>query len=124
MTNFLPRKENWGLDITQHFITHLIPEVKQQMMADKFVYDSTRAARDPFTHITNLQMAYVTTVMAKHSLEQVKDIVKTETAGHTFMATAQPVQVNASVAEKTLQYHREKACWGCGAKDQNYSLKG
>eukprot|EP00957_Ditylum_brightwellii_P126318 9630514-Ditylum_brightwellii.AAC.1 len=40
------------------------------------------------------------------------------------MATAQPVQVNASVAERTLQQHREKACWGCGAKDHNYSLKG
>eukprot|EP00957_Ditylum_brightwellii_P187877 14305294-Ditylum_brightwellii.AAC.1 len=40
------------------------------------------------------------------------------------MATTQSAQVNASVAEKTLQYHREKACWGCGAKDNNYSLKG
>eukprot|EP00957_Ditylum_brightwellii_P016650 1252009-Ditylum_brightwellii.AAC.1 len=23
MTNFLPRKQNWGLDVTQHFMTHL-----------------------------------------------------------------------------------------------------
>eukprot|EP00957_Ditylum_brightwellii_P187878 14305294-Ditylum_brightwellii.AAC.2 len=69
MTNFLPRKENWGLHVNQHFITHLILEVKQQMMADKFVYDSTRAARDPFTQITNLQTAYAAAVMAECSLQ-------------------------------------------------------
>eukprot|EP00957_Ditylum_brightwellii_P148677 11319379-Ditylum_brightwellii.AAC.1 len=103
---------------------HLIPEIKQQMTADKFVYDSMTAARDPFTQITNLQTAYAAAVMAEHSLQRVKDIVKTETAGHTFMATAQPVQVNASAAEKTLQYHREKAFWGCGATDHNFSRKG
>eukprot|EP00957_Ditylum_brightwellii_P195922 14927470-Ditylum_brightwellii.AAC.1 len=61
-------------------------------MADKFVYDYTTAARDPFTQITNLQTSYAAAVMAEHSLQQVKDIVKAETAGHTFMATAQPVQ--------------------------------
>eukprot|EP00957_Ditylum_brightwellii_P149100 11353171-Ditylum_brightwellii.AAC.1 len=40
------------------------------------------------------------------------------------MATPQPGQVNTSVAERTLQYHRDKACWGCGAKDHNFSKKG
>eukprot|EP00957_Ditylum_brightwellii_P018460 1388542-Ditylum_brightwellii.AAC.1 len=62
--------------------------------------------------------------MAERSLQQVKDIVKTETSGHTFMATPQPGQVNTSVAERTLQQYREKACWGCGAKDHNFSKKG
>eukprot|EP00957_Ditylum_brightwellii_P117457 8958468-Ditylum_brightwellii.AAC.1 len=69
MTNFLPKKENWGLDVTQHFITHLVPEIKQQMTADKFAYDSTTAAKDPFTQIMNLQTAYAAAVMAEHSLQ-------------------------------------------------------
>eukprot|EP00957_Ditylum_brightwellii_P045822 3476776-Ditylum_brightwellii.AAC.1 len=38
MTNFLPKKGKWPLDVTLHFNTHLVDDVKHQMTVSNYKY--------------------------------------------------------------------------------------
>eukprot|EP00957_Ditylum_brightwellii_P074481 5659545-Ditylum_brightwellii.AAC.1 len=82
MTNFPPKNKDWRMDVTQHFVTHLIPQLKEQMKSDGYVYDSMKNTRKPIDQVSSLQTAYVAANTAEQNLNRLKSLVKQETSGH------------------------------------------
>ena len=129
MTNFLPKTGTWSIDIVNHFINHLIDNVRHQMQSQNFTYNPSTAGKDPFTQITNLQKAYAAACVAETQLNQVRSIAKSEYTAHALSAqvVGQTLNTNlsGSIADRTIRNHKEtNTCWGCGATDHVYAVKG
>jgi hypothetical protein len=119
MTNFLPKAETWTIDVVQHFITHLIDDVRQQLSATGYHYDPTTASRQPYEQITNLQRAYAAASSAEQQINRVKRIAKHEISAQSFVAN-----VNTSVADRTIDKYKKKECWGCGEEHTYANRQG
>jgi uncharacterized Zn finger protein (UPF0148 family) len=119
LTSFLPKSESWAIDVTQHFLSHLVVDVRDQMKGQGHTYDSSKASRAPFAQISALQRAFSAAVLAELNLQRVRNIAQQEVKStHAFHAK---LTNNMSVAEKTLQRHQSRECWGCGSPDHVYS---
>jgi hypothetical protein len=88
MTNFLPKSGTWPLDVGQHFFTHLLDDVRQQMTANKYSYDSTQSSKTPYDQITQLQEAYAAATVAESQIKKIKTIARTEISAQSFHAHA------------------------------------
>jgi hypothetical protein len=119
MTNFLPKAETWTIDVVQHFITHLIDNVRQQLSATGYHYDPTTASRQPYEQITNLQRAFAAASSAEQQINRVKHIAKHEISAQSFVA-----KVNTSVADQTVEKCKQKECWGCGEEHTYANRQG
>jgi uncharacterized Zn finger protein (UPF0148 family) len=119
LTSFLPKSSDWSIDVTQHFLSHLIIDVRDQMKGQGHTYDPASASRAPFNQISALQTAFSAAVLAETNLQRVRNIaqqeVKSTHAFHTSIAS------HMSIAEKTMQRHQVRECWGCGSPDHVYS---
>jgi hypothetical protein len=91
MTNFLSKTETWTIDVVQHFITHLIDDVRQQISAIGYAYDPTLASCQPYSQITSLQRAFAAASSAEQQINRVKRIAK-----HEISAQSSVAQVNTS----------------------------
>jgi hypothetical protein len=60
MTNFLPMDQDWSIDITQHFWTHLLSTIRVQMQANGYSHNSAGSRRDPFSQLMSLAFAAAT----------------------------------------------------------------
>jgi hypothetical protein len=119
MTNFLPKADTWTIDVVQHFITHLIDDVRQQLSTTGYHYDPTTASRQPYEQITNLQRAFAAASSAEQQINRVKRIAKHEISAQSFVA-----KVNTSVADRTIEKYKKKECWGCGEEHTYANRKG
>jgi hypothetical protein len=119
LTSFLPKNHAWTIDITQHFLSHLLVNIRDQMKGQGHTYDPSTSSRLPFAQISALQTAFSSATLAEVNLQRVRNIaqqeVKSTHAFHTQLTN------NMSVAEKTLQRHQARECWGCGSPDYVYS---
>jgi uncharacterized Zn finger protein (UPF0148 family) len=119
LTSFLPKNMEWSIDVTQHFLSHLVVDVRDQMKGQGHQYDPATASRAPFAQISALQTAFSAAILAETNLQRVRNIaqqeVKSTHAFHTKLTN------NMSVAEKTMQRHQARECWGCGSPDHVYS---
>jgi hypothetical protein len=43
LTSFLPKRRDWSIDVTQHFLSHLVIDVRDQMKGQGHVYDPATA---------------------------------------------------------------------------------
>jgi hypothetical protein len=120
LTNFLPKSNSWSIDVTQHFLSHLVIDIRDQMKGQGHTYDPpATSSRAPFAQISALQAAFSAAILSETNLQRVRNIaqqeVKSTHAFHTKLTN------NMSVAEKTLQRHQARECWGCGSPDHVYS---
>jgi hypothetical protein len=111
MTNFLPKAESRTIDVVQHFITHLIDDVRQQLSATGYHYDPTTASRQPYEQITNLQRAYAAASSAEQQINRVKRIAKHEISTQSFVAN-----VDTSVADRTIKKYKKRRSVGAVAR--------
>jgi hypothetical protein len=119
LTSFLPKSESWSLDVTQHFLTHLLVDLRDQMKGQGHIYDPATASRAPFSQILALQTAFSAATLAELNLQRVRNIAQQEVKStHAFHAK---LANHMSVAEKTIQRHQARECWGCGSPDHVYS---
>jgi hypothetical protein len=119
LTSFLPKNTAWSIDVTQHFLSHLLVEVRDQMKGQGHVYDPATSSRAPFAQISALQRAFSAAILAETNLQRVRNIAQQEVKStHAFHAS---LPANLSVAEKTMQKHQARECWGCGSPDHVYS---
>jgi hypothetical protein len=119
MTNFLSKTETWTIDVVQHFITHLIDDVRQQISATGYSYDPTSASRQPYSQIMSLQRGFEAASSAEQQINRVKRIAKHEISAQSFVA-----QVNTSVADKTIEKYKKRDCWGCGGEHTYANRQG
>jgi hypothetical protein len=60
LTSFLPKSWDWSVDVTQHFLSHLIIDVCDQMKGQEgHTYNPASASRAPFNQIPALQTAFL-----------------------------------------------------------------
>jgi hypothetical protein len=109
----------WTIDVVQHFITHLIDDVRQQISATGYSYDPTTASRQPYSQITNLQRAFTSASSAEQQINRVKRIAKHEISVESFVA-----KVNTSVADKMIKQYKKKECWGFGEEHTYANRQG
>eukprot|EP00957_Ditylum_brightwellii_P057060 4324548-Ditylum_brightwellii.AAC.1 len=93
MTNFLPKKKQWPLDVTLHFNTHLIEDVKHQMTVRNYQYAVSRNDGSPYSQLLFLQEAYSAACLAELNVSTIQNIIKKGTAGHTMVAIKAPMTV-------------------------------
>ena len=56
MTNFLSKDTgDWSINVTQHFQPHLREDIRSQMKANSYIYNSSVALRDPCSQLMSLQ---------------------------------------------------------------------
>ena len=121
LTSFLPKSKNWSIDVTQHFLSHLITDVRDQMKGQGHVYDPATSSRAPFNQIQALQAAFSSAILAETNLQRVRNIAQQELkANHSFHTNLQ-LKTNLSVAEKTMTRYQPRECWGCGSAEHVYS---
>jgi hypothetical protein len=58
LTSFLPKSSDWSIDVPQHFLSHLIIDVRDQMKGQGHTYDPAAASRAPFNQILALQTTF------------------------------------------------------------------
>jgi hypothetical protein len=128
MTNFLPTDQDWSIDITQHFWTHLLSNIRVQMQANGYVHNSAGSKRDPFSQLMSLQNAFAAATVAEDTLTRFQNIAKDTVQSSLTLAThVGNVWVGKSVAEETMSnYDKDNkkprgACWGCGSSDHSYA---
>ena len=103
MTNFLPADQDWSIDITQHFWTHLLSNIRVQMQANGYVHNSAGSQRDPFSQLMSLQRAFATTTVAEDTLTRFQRIARDTVQSSLTLATnVGNVWVGNSVAEDTM----------------------
>jgi uncharacterized Zn finger protein (UPF0148 family) len=119
LTSFLPKSALWSIHITQHFLSHLVVGIRDQMKGQGHTYDPSTASQAPFAQISTLQVAFSAAILAELNLQRVRNIAQQEVKStHAFHSK---LTNNMSVAEKTLQRHQARECWGCGSADHVYS---
>jgi uncharacterized Zn finger protein (UPF0148 family) len=119
LTSFLLKSDSWSMDVTQHFLFHLVVDIRDQMKGQGHTYDPFTASRAPFAQISTLQSAFSAAILAELNLQRVRNISQQEVKStHAFHSK---LTNNMSVAEKTLQRHQARECWGCGSADHVYS---
>jgi hypothetical protein len=119
LTSFLPKNRDWSIDVTQHFLSHLVIDVRDQMKGQGHSYDPATATRAPFSQISTLQLAFSSAILAETNLQRVRNIAQQELkANHSFHTN---LQNNMSVAEKTMTRYQPRECWGCGSSEHVYS---
>eukprot|EP00957_Ditylum_brightwellii_P089293 6799040-Ditylum_brightwellii.AAC.1 len=84
MTNFLPKRTKWPLDVTLHFNTHLVGDVKHQIAVSGYRYNASQNDGSPYAQLSFLQAAYSAACLAKLNVSKIQNIVKKETAGHAM----------------------------------------
>lgn len=105
MTNFLPKNQNWILDVTQHFNTHLIERIRLQMHATGYLYNSATANRDGYSQMMYLQAAFAKATSAENNIDQIQQIAKAEMSNQSFLLQTNSATVAATVAEDTLRLY-------------------
>jgi hypothetical protein len=119
LTSFLPKNRDWSIDVTQHFLSHLVIDVRDQMKGQGHIYDPATATRAPFAQISTLQLAFSSAILAETNLQRVRNIAQQEVKStHAFHTN---LQNNLSVAEKTITRYQPRECWGCGSAEHVYS---
>jgi hypothetical protein len=109
LTNFLPKTASWSIDVTQHFLSHLVVDIRDQMKGQGHTYDPSIASRAPFAQISTLQSAFSAAILAELNLQRVRNIAQQEVKStHAFHSK---LTNNMSVAKKTLQRHQARECW-------------
>eukprot|EP00957_Ditylum_brightwellii_P146589 11159703-Ditylum_brightwellii.AAC.1 len=81
MTNFLPKRTKWPLDVTLHFNTHLVGDVKHQMAVSGFKYDASKNDGSPYAQLSFLQAAYLAACLAELNVSKIQNIVKRRQRG-------------------------------------------
>eukprot|EP00957_Ditylum_brightwellii_P006306 478456-Ditylum_brightwellii.AAC.1 len=94
------------------------------MAVSGYKYDATRNDGSPYVQLSFLQAAYSAACLAELNVSKIQNIVKKETAGHVMMMLNTTLTAAASIAEKTIQAHTEKACWGCGDTSHLFMARG
>jgi uncharacterized Zn finger protein (UPF0148 family) len=121
LTSFLPKSNDWSIDVTQHFLSHLVTDVRDQMKGQGHIYDPAISTRAPFAQISALQTAFSSAILAETNLQRVRNIAQQEVKStHAFHTNLQ-MKSNMSVAEKTITRYQPRECWGCGSPDHVYS---
>jgi hypothetical protein len=132
VTNFLSSSADaiWPVDITQHFVTHLLNDITEQMHANSFAHNAQHARKDPFSQIMSLSAAFTAATVAESQLARVRKITTDQIrSSMTLHSQAHQARTLASTAESTIQEYSsrpsgqrfERACWGCGSKDHAYA---
>jgi hypothetical protein len=128
MTNFLPADEEWSIDITQHFWTHLLSNIRVQMQANGYVHNSAGSQRDPFNQLMSLQRAFAAATVAEDTLNRFQRIARDTVQSSLTLATnVGNVWVGKSVAEDTMsKYEKDNKkprgpCWGCGSTEHSFA---
>jgi hypothetical protein len=127
-TNFFNQDENWPIDVVQHFITHLVEDLRTTVQS-KMNYVTATAPRDAFSQTQKLQEVYAIAIKAEKQNTNINNKIKHQIQGTQAMFTT----VNLSIAEKTIQAFTkspvpkspsmQKMCWGCGQTDHVYATK-
>jgi hypothetical protein len=124
ITNFLPTNKDWCIDITQHFWTHLLNNIRVQMQANGYVHNSAKSKRDPFSQLMSLQRAFAAATVAKDTLTHFQSITRDNVQSSLTLATnIGNLWVGNSVAEDTMsKYDKDNSnekpigpCWDCGS---------
>jgi hypothetical protein len=103
MTNFLPSNQDWSIDITQHFWTHLLSNIRVQMQANGYVHNSAASLRDPFSQLMSLQEAFAAATVAEDTLTRFQRIARDTVQSSLTLATnVNNAWVGNSVAEDTM----------------------
>jgi hypothetical protein len=131
MTNFLPSDQDWSIDITQHFWTHLLSNIRVQMQANGYVHNSAASLRDPFSQLMSLQEAFAAATVAEDTLTRFQRIARDTVQSSLTLATnVNNAWVGNSVAEDTMsKYDKDNnivkktrgPCWGCGGTDHSFA---
>jgi hypothetical protein len=87
MANFLPKNEDWEIDITQHFWTHLTDNIRVQMQSNGFSHTSASTHRDPFSQLMDLQNAYAAATVAEDALNRYQRIAQDAFQSSLVLAT-------------------------------------
>jgi hypothetical protein len=106
LSHFLSNDAAWTIDVVQHFVTHTMIPIWQQMQSQGYKYDSSSASRLPFDKIINLQAALAAATLTEKNLKRVRDIAHDEMSPtHAFHANLTTNNDNAhmSNAESTMQ---------------------
>ena len=121
LTSFLPKSRDWSIDVTQHFLSHLVTDVRDQMKGQVHVYNPATSSQAPFTQISALQAAFSSAILAETNLQRVRNIAQQEVKSTHAFHTNLNLQNNMSVAEKTMTRYQPRKCWGCGSSEHVYS---
>jgi hypothetical protein len=129
--NFLSNSADaiWPVDITQHFVTHLLNDITEQMHANGYNHNAQTARKDPFGQIMTLSTAFTAATNAETQLARVRKITTDQIKSSMTLHSKVDVKAHASTAESTIQEYSsrpsgqrfERACWGCGSKDHAYA---
>ncbi len=68
LTSFLPKSRDWSIDVTQHFLSHLVTDVRDQMKGQGHFYDPATATRAPFAQISTLQTSFSSAILAESNI--------------------------------------------------------
>jgi hypothetical protein len=132
MTGFFPQSDDtpWPIDVTQHFITHCNEDIRLEMQADKFAYNSALASRQPYDQLESLQIAYSAAITAELKNTRLRTIARSEVSNQSFLVKAHTTFAGASVAEETLKKYattgnssNPNPCWGCGETGHSFASK-
>jgi hypothetical protein len=129
MANFLPKNQDWEIDITQHFWTHLTDNIRVQMQSNGYSHISTANRRDPFNQLMDLQNAYAAATVAEDALNRYQRIAQDTFQSSLVLATGVDGApwVGTSVAEDTMAKYGDSnkrprnPCWGCGSSDHSFA---
>jgi hypothetical protein len=98
LTSFLDKSSSWSINMTQHFLLHLLVDILDQMKGQGHQYNPDTNSCAPFAQILALQTAFSAATLAKLNLQRVRNIakqkVKSTHAFHTKLTN------NMSVAGK------------------------
>jgi hypothetical protein len=59
LTSFLDKSSAWSIDVTQHFLLHLLVDIHDQMKGQGHQYDPATASRALFAQISALKSAFL-----------------------------------------------------------------
>jgi hypothetical protein len=128
MNNFLPADKDWSIDITQHFWTHLLSNIRVQMQANGYVHNSAGSQRDPFNQLMSLQRAFAAATVAEDTLARFQMIARDTVQSSLTLATnLGNVWVGKSVTEDTMSKYNKDIkktrgpCWGCGSSEHSFA---
>lgn len=123
LLDFLPKIGQWPLDVVQDFITHLKPEIREDLNSPKstFRYNAMTASKEAHDQMMNLQLAYSAALAIEKTLGNMRQIAQNEMqSNHAFMA-------NFSLADKAMRDNGkklERVCWGCKSPNHAYAQGG
>ena len=86
LTGFMPKLGQWSIDVTQHFINHVSPDIRDGMESQGFTYNTTASTKDAFSQITALQNAFAAASLADKNVSKIKLIAQEEMkSSHAFI---------------------------------------